>query len=336
MTTTTTTDGNSPTNIPMVDFSLVSECSGHDEQKSNELGEIIAEVLRTAGFMYVKNHGIPQSLIDGVMNTAQNAFHLPVEVKDQNIRSPEFKPSSGFVRLGVEKLDHSNRYEVRESFNYVPYEKENTLEKEVPEFEPALKALYGATWDFTQKFLRCLARGLHLENKEYFTDAHKLVGQNGNFTSIRIQNYPSINKAISLEESTRCGAHSDHGSVTVLFQDDVGGLRVETTKDNFVPVVPIPGTLIINIGDLMQRWTSDVLRSTVHAVTLGQPHQMGRERRSIAFFLHPDDEYVVRCIEDERLVSKEKSEKYPPINARQYLKDMMQHTYYTRVEKQQQ
>jgi isopenicillin N synthase-like dioxygenase len=297
--------------IPIIDFSIHNKPGGQEE-----LGKQVAHVLKTSGFMYVKNHGIPQETIDAVFKTSKEVFALPYEVKSKKPRSSKFEPSCGYVPMGSEKLDVVGREEIREAYNYIPFNDER-LPDEVADFGPTCKALFNESWQFSKKLLECLAGGLHLENTKVFSeDSHQFIGRPGNFTTLRIHNYPA--KSITekqAENLTRCGAHTDYGTLTVLFQDDVGGLQVETTEGVFVPAVPIPGTVVINIGDIMQRWTSDELRSTVHAVTFGGNNQKGKDRQSIAFFLHPDDDYMVNFLNG--------SDKYPPISGKEYLRERM-------------
>ena len=84
--------------------------------------------------------------------------------------------------------------------------------------------------------------------------------------------YPKINTCAEIQRcchpdrksnQLRCGEHTDYGALTILFQDDAGGLEVRTREGHFIKATPIPGTVVVNIGDLMQRWTSDTLVSTV-------------------------------------------------------------------------
>ncbi|OQV26185.1 hypothetical protein BV898_00305 [Hypsibius exemplaris] len=297
--------------IPVVDFGLLDQPGGMEK-----LGAELAHVMKTAGFLYVKNHGIPQEIIDGVFKSSRDVFALPYEIKSKRPRSSKFEPSCGYVPMGLEKLDVPKREELREAYNYIPYNEER-LPSEVPAFGIACKALFDESWEFSKKLLHCLALGLGLPNIKVFAeDSHEYIGRPGNFTTLRIHNYPAhaLNEA-DAENLTRCGAHTDYGTLTVLYQDDVGGLEVETTKGVFIPVVPIPGTVVINIGDIMQRWTSDLLRSTVHAVTFGAKERNEKARQSIAFFLHPDDEYMVQCLDG--------GNKYPPISGKDYLREKM-------------
>ena len=137
-------------------------------------------------------------------------------------------------------------------------------------------------------------------------------------------------------EATRCGTHSDYGSITLLFQDDVGGLEVESVeRDQFVEAQPIENTVLVNIGDLLQFWTSDDLRATVsgrhsqifkpqifqkHRVRLNDSIKATKARQSIAFFVHPDDDFIVSPVNGD-------TAKYPPISAGKYLQNKLDATY---------
>lgn len=108
----------------------------------------------------------------------------------------------------------------------------------------------------------------------------------------------------------RCGEHSDYGTVTFLFQTD-DGLEVMNRQGEYIQVPPIPDTMIINIGDLMQRWTADKLLASKHKVGMPTGSQKNQGRQSIAFFLQPDDETIVKCLDG--------SDKYEPISSIDYL-----------------
>lgn len=117
------------------------------------------------------------------------------------------------------------------------------------------------------KILHCIGIGLHLPDEHFFENCHKnlqermLKIQAG--TMFRSLYYPPYHADPTDVKAMRLGTHSDYGTITLLFQDNVGGLEVETTEGVFVPATPISGTILVNIGDLLQRWTGNQLRATV-------------------------------------------------------------------------
>eukprot|EP01097_Dermamoeba_algensis_P009522 TRINITY_DN6727_c0_g1_i1.p1 TRINITY_DN6727_c0_g1~~TRINITY_DN6727_c0_g1_i1.p1 ORF type:complete len:127 (+),score=13.49 TRINITY_DN6727_c0_g1_i1:807-1187(+) len=123
----------------------------------------------------------------------------------------------------------------------------------------------------------------------------------------------------------RAGAHSDYGSLTLLFLNPVGGLQVQRKDGSWADASYIPGAVLVNTGDLMMRWTNDQFKSTVHRVsTPTDQSQFDKHRYSIAYFCHPDDEIEISPISflDDATLSK-----YPPISARDYLLMRLGQTY---------
>lgn len=131
---------------------------------------------------------------------------------------------------------------------------------------------------------------------------------------LRLLHYPAIEKKIVEQEGhARIIPHTDFGLCTLLFQDSVGGLEVDPFHTgDFKPALPVPGTVLINIADLMQRLTNDRCRSTMHRVV--SPKVSGDilpSRFSMPFFIHPDPEAMI----DPIVKSKDEVKKYEPVNA---------------------
>lgn len=146
---------------------------------------------------------------------------------------------------------------------------------------------------FDPQLMRALAIGLDLE-EGFFDDKCDQQAHN-----LRLLNYPSIEAAkLQVGGAARAGSHSDYGTLTLLFQDDVGGLEVQDKAGKFVPALPVEGTIVINCGDLLMRWSNDVLRSTIHRVVLPSGHgaEMTPKRQSIAYFSVSDAVPLSFCL----------------------------------------
>jgi len=131
------------------------------------------------------------------------------------------------------------------------------------------------------------------------------------------------------EGQCRAGVHSDYGSITLLFQDPVGGLEVQNPQTGeFIPGPPIDGTIVVNVGDLLARWSNDVLRSTLHRVVAPPAKKINDIegitplRQSIAFFCNPNFSSMISCLPNCGNVSK-----YPPINTGDYIVGRLSATY---------
>jgi isopenicillin N synthase-like dioxygenase len=110
---------------------------------------------------------------------------------------------------------------------------------------------------------------------------------------LRLLRYPPNPQAAALEKTQPgCGAHSDYGYLTILAQDQVGGLQVQNRAGKWIDAKPVPGAYVCNIGDMMAQWTNDRFAATQHRV-VSSPD---RERYSIPFFFHPDFDTEVACL----------------------------------------
>ncbi|XP_071520195.1 uncharacterized protein [Panulirus ornatus] len=148
--------------------------------------------------------------------------------------------------------------ELRESFLM---RKDGRFPDEVtPSFRPAVGAMIESCTSLTTRILTAIAIGLDLD-RDFFTSAHKCMIKKGSMTSLRVQHYPPVPDDVS-EDAIRCGAHTDYGTITLLFQDDMGGLQVRDREGNWIDAEPIPGTIVVNVGDLLQFWTAYKLIAT--------------------------------------------------------------------------
>ncbi|KAJ7333564.1 hypothetical protein OS493_017102 [Desmophyllum pertusum] len=176
--------------------------------------------------------------------------------------------------------------------------------------------------DLGLRVLSVLAIGLNME-PDSFVFGYKKMGTSLGGTWIRFNYYPVIPDISKVKPGQiRCGEHNDYGGITLLIQDDVGRLEISNIKLNgqFVPATPMKGTLLVNIGDLMQRWTSDKLKSAVHRVVIPEVEIKRRvPRRSFVCFFDPDLDSLITCLDG--------SNKYPPVIAGDWVKGKFYATY---------
>merc|ERR1711881_110638 len=138
--------------------------------------------------------------------------------------------------------------------------------------------------------------GLGIEGKSFLADLHKHVGNyKKNSSPIRLCYYPPVRNANLEELQLSCGEHSDYGSFTLLFQDDVGGLQVKNPSDEYIAATPIPGAIVMNVGDMLEIWSGGRFKSTKHRVVIN--NSTTRNRFSIPFFIHPDHDVTVTCVD---------------------------------------
>lgn len=190
--------------------------------------------------------------------------------------------------------------------------------------------------------MRALALGLGID--EDWFDQYTDVGDN----TLRLLHYPSVRKDVFQRNKgqVRAGAHSDYGSIStppllhptcstaltiipaLLFQDNRGGLQVRSPNGNFINATPIPGTIVINAGDLLAMWSNDTIKSTIHRVVEPPAPADGDEhpaRYSIAYFCNPNFDKFIDVIPST--VAEGAQKKYPGINSGDYLEQRLTATY---------
>ncbi|KAL8955567.1 MAG: hypothetical protein Q9183_006594 [Haloplaca sp. 2 TL-2023] len=187
----------------------------------------------------------------------------------------------------------------------------------LPGFREFTTSFYWKSWENAKMILKALAIGVGLEDEDYFLRFHS-----GHENQLRLLHYPPVSAAaIEDQWMVRMGAHSDWGSITMLFQDDCGGLQIENPnkKGDFVDAEPMKHAIVLNVGDLMQRWSNDTLKSSLHRVTL-PPRQdrftgnnkLTRARYSIPYFVGPIGTSMIETLPS--CIDGHHPAKYKPIN----------------------
>ncbi len=195
-----------------------------------------------------------------------------------------------------------------------------------PAEDPCILAFYEACTEVANRVLQAFALALQLPC-DFFATRHDRQNH-----TLRLLHYPPLQQPPKLGQ-VRAGEHSDYGSITLLFQDEVGGLEVQTASGEWIAAQPIPGTVVVNTGDLMQRWTNHVFCSTKHRVMIPGDDRVKQSRYSVAFFCHPNDDTEIACLEScqsERSLTASRFPStpiYPPIAAGDYLISRLQATY---------
>jgi isopenicillin N synthase-like dioxygenase len=241
----------------------------------------IAAACRESGFFYVANHGVPAELIDRLDRAARAFFALPLEAKLEIDMSRGGKAWRGYFPVGGELT--SGRPDLKEGLYFgteqPPQDRllhgPNLFPRQVPELRPAVLAYLDALRDTAQRVLAGVALSLGLE-RDYFASSYTADPT----MLFRIFHYPP---APPETDDWGVGEHTDYGLLTLLLQDDNGGLQVRT-PDGWVDAPPVPGTFVCNIGDMLDRMTGGWYRSTPHRVR----NVSGNDRLSFPFFFDPD------------------------------------------------
>ncbi len=295
-----------------------------------ELGRQVDEICRTTGFLAIANHGIGAETIDRVWTMTRAFFDLSAEEK-QKARAPYPGYPYGYLGPGTEALAKSRNVDtppdLKESFNGGPLsvpagmtDKEalgfcyaDTIWPDAPaDFSAAWQGYYRAMEDLAARIMRVFATALGMP--EQFFDAYV----DAPISALRALNYPEQTVAPKPDQ-LRAGAHTDYGSLTILLPEAGSkGLEIITPDGNWTPIPPVPGAFVINIGDLMARWTNERWISTVHRVVNPPAEEGGMNRRqSLAFFHQPNWFAEIACLPS--CLAAGETAKYPPVLSGPYL-----------------
>ena len=291
--------------IPVID--LTAFTNGNTITRQTVIKQIY-QACHEIGFMYLQNSGISKDLIRQVFTHSKSFFNLPLEVKQKQAWSDEFS-NTGYVGFERERVDPNKPGDLKEALNLG--------KQEAVEIDASILTFYDSCTQLANTVLQTFALALSLP-EDFFIRRH-----NQQHHTLRSLHYPPL-QTPPKPGQLRAGEHSDYGSITLLFQDDVGGLEVQTTSGEWIAAPTIPDTVVVNTGDLMQRWTNHLFSSTKHRVMIPSDNRLKQSRYSIAFFCHPNDDTEIACLES---CHKEQSPIYPPILAGEYLLQRLQATY---------
>ncbi|KAF7692487.1 UPF0676 protein C1494.01 [Silurus meridionalis] len=298
--------------IPVVDFDGYKLGIGDvTDQNLQKLCKELRKAFTEVGFVYLKNTGIDQREVDRVMDISKKFFLLSEDEKKPFSRGSFVNNlNHGWVSLERESLNPRNPGDLKEAFNTASLSPDIKWPSDgVNGFRDIQVGFFRRCKELSLRVIRVLALSLGLDS-DVFLKAHRLIGSDKNGTTLRSLYYPPVKAESVKEGQLRCGEHSDYGSITLVFQSHEAGLQVLNCKGEFFSAPSIPGTVLINIADLMQRWTGDVFVSAVHRVLLPSVGD-SNTRQSMAFFVQPDDDAIVSCCDG--------SNKYPPVKALDYL-----------------
>jgi isopenicillin N synthase-like dioxygenase len=276
--------------------------------------------FRDTGFAVITDHPIDQTVIDNGVNAGKQFFALPDETKRGYFipgggGQRAYTPFATEVAKGAKAKDlkefwHVAR-ELPKGHKYSHIMGENLYVAEVPGWKDATNAMYKALDDFGLDVLAAIAMHLKLEPR-FFDD----TVQDGN-SILRLLHYPPQTEPPP-EGSVRAGAHEDINVITLLLGAEEGGLEVLHRNGSWLAVNPPPGSLVVNVGDMLQRLTNHVLPSTTHRVVNPKPERSRFPRYSTPFFLHFNPDYEIKTLPS--CISPERPNKYPePLKSQDYL-----------------
>jgi isopenicillin N synthase-like dioxygenase len=274
------------------------------------------------GFAIIADHGIPADLIARAEAKAREYFALPEAVK-RSYHISGGGGARGYTPFGIETAKGATHYDLKE-FWHVGRElpeghrfgdsmPANVWPKEVASFRDTFLELYAAFDTAGLRILEAIARHLGLA-PDFFED----TVADGN-SVLRLLHYPPIP---SDGPNVRAGAHEDINTITLLLGAEEAGLQLLDRDGNWLPITPNEGELVVNIGDMLQRLTNNVLRSTTHRVVNPPPERRGQSRYSMPYFLHFRSDFPIETLPG--CISAGRPNRYPePITADEYLQQRL-------------
>lgn len=296
-------------------------------------GAALAMQLRAAatgsGFFYVRTHGVAAELIEDQFRLAAQLLALPAATREALAmrNSPTMR---GFENLGDQTLDLSARPDLKESFycgmaypddhpyvqaGYQTYG-HNQWPAELPEAPAICERYIQSMLALSRRLMQLLALSLSLPEKWFDNTSDSPM------VTLRMIRYPAHPEDAD-ERTFGAGAHTDWGALTILAQDSHGGLEVCMPDGSWIPATPIEGCLVVNLGDMISRWTNGRYHSNPHRVR--NTRSGGAPRYSIPFFYEPD--YLARIEALPGTVAPGETPLYPPCTAGEYLRDKYLSTY---------
>lgn len=307
------------TSIPAVDLSKFAD--GNEAQRQEFIAEL-GKAWEDVGFVTVKNHGVPDEYINAFYTQVKRFFEFDTATK-LNYEDIDNAGQRGYTSFGREHAKGFDAPDLKEFWQMGQEVTDgdkiaeeypaNIVVDRLPDFEEIGRKLYSAFENSGGLLLRAIALYLNLDEHYFDPKIH-----NGN-SILRAIHYPPIQG--EPKSSIRAEQHEDINLITLLAGASAEGLQVKDKDGNWVSVNAPEGHLVINVGDMLQRLTNNVLRSTTHRV-VNPPREMWHTSRySIPFFLHPRSNMDLSCLDS--CVTDTNSLAYEAITSGEYLDERL-------------
>ncbi len=311
--------------IPSLDL---ADFTAGDATQKQKFVQDLGAAFSNIGFVAIKNHGLSEEKRVRLYDTTKSFFQLSEDTKQQ-YALPEHNYQRGYTGKGKEtakgftKADLKEFYHIGQEFTEetaqkVPILKEypqNIFPEEVPEFEESMVETFRTLEKAGLELLRAIALYLKLP-EDYFDDKASF----GN-SILRPIHYFPLNPDEVEDGSVRAAAHGDINLITLLMGASADGLQVQRLDGKWIPVTALPDQVVVNVGDMLERLTNKVLKSTIHRVVNPPKEQLGTSRYSIPFFMHARSKVSLGCL--EACVSEENPKQFEDITAGEFLNERL-------------
>jgi isopenicillin N synthase-like dioxygenase len=314
--------------LPMIDIGPF--LSGSDEAARIAAAQQMRKAAIDIGFFYLTGHGFAPSEFDELLEFGRRFFALPAEAKAKIHWNNS--PGNGYIPVGginagntrdsnpdqKERLYFAREFALNEAeADKYPWQSQWPDEQLLPGFRRFLTSYKYKSVALAQAVGRAFAHSLNLP-ETYFAD------HMGRFGGSLVYNfYPRLNPATINQTQWNFSPHTDYGAFTILLQDGSGGLQVRNSNRQWIDVVPEPGTLIVNIGDMLAMITNDLYTSNLHRVA----NFSGKERISVSFFVSPPPATELSCL--PTCQGPGNPPRYEPVNAGEYSRMLLEQYHRT-------
>jgi isopenicillin N synthase-like dioxygenase len=302
--------------VPIID---IAPYRTGTEVRRRAVAQLINEACRDIGFLVVAGHGVSADLIQAVDDVSREFFDLSLEEKRQVIR-PAPDVTRGYIPVEGESVARSRgEYDAPGDLNESLMIGPNLWPKRPAALRQVYTTYFRVMSDLACTLMRLFA--LALDQPEQFFD-DKI---DKHISRLRVRNYP-VPTVPPKPGQLRAGAHSDYGSLTILKSENKpGGLQVYNKAGEWVDVPIVSGCFIVNLGDLMARWTNDYWVSTLHRVVNPPMDAADLSRRqSLVFFHNPNYDAVIECIASCQ--GPDRPSKYPVTTSGEHLRQQFVRT----------
>lgn len=315
------------THIPVID--LADSYSADGEKRRGVAWEIHKACVDT-GFFYIKNHSVPPAVMHGQLALAERFFELPMAEKRALMPEQE-GINLGYEPIAAQTLDEGSPPDLKEGFKSgldvdehhrytklkVPGMGRNLWPQAIPGFKAQYESYVDKVLELARHLAEMLALSLELPD-QYFADALEEP-----LHYCRILKYPPLDENAAPNQ-LGAGAHTDWGLMTLLLQDEIGGLEVRNADGQWIAAPPIDGTFIVNLGEMLPVITNDRYKATMHRVL---NNETDRTRYSCPTFIDPEYFYKVKCA--PTILEHDGGAKYPELTAGEHLRAQFEKSFGT-------
>lgn len=311
--------------LPLID---IAGLFSPDLDERAAVAKRIGAACREVGFFCIANHGVDAALQQAVFEQARAFFALP-EAGKRALDKVFSKANRGYEPLRGQVLEAGAPADLKEGF-YIGEELAeddprvlagrfnhgaNQWPIELEEFRPTMERYRDAMNALANRLMAAIALSLQLPEDHFAGFCRDST------STLRLLHYPP-QPANAAPGEKGCGAHTDFGGLTLLLQDENPGLQVwDRHSKSWIHAAPVAGTYVVNLGDMIARWTNDQYRSTLHRVV----NMSGRERYSVPFFFSGNPDHVVECL--PTCLAPGEAPRYPAVTVEEHHREMYRRTY---------